>query len=182
MKRLRLFFGFPLDEEIKDKIFVFLKKQNLFKKDYKWVAKENYHITLKFLGEVEENYVEELFKIGNKVSSIFKEFSAYTGEFSGFPEKRRARVFFLDLKEKDKFKEVFEKLEEELFKLNFEKEKREYHPHITLARIKGFEILPDLEPLVLNIKIRGFNLYESILRKEGPLYKILKLFSFRRNG
>ncbi len=181
MKKLRLFFGIPLDEEIKDKIFNFLKKQNLFKKNYKWVAKENYHITLKFLGEVGEEYLDSLFKAGEKVGTMFTEFSVKTGEFNGFPAKKKARVFFLDLKEKDKFKEVFNELEKELIKLNFERERREYHPHITLARIKGFETLPDLKPLVLELKIRGFTLYESILRKEGPLYKILKFFPFRRS-
>ena len=181
MKRLRLFFGIPLDEEIKDKIYNFLKKQGLFGKNYKWVARENYHITLKFLGEVEEKYLDGLFKVGDKVSSQFKEFSAETGEFSGFPNKKRARVFFLDLKEKNKFREVFIQLEKSLMELDFEKERREYHPHITLARIKKFETLPDLKPLVLNLKIRGFTLYESILRREGPLYKILKFFPFRRS-
>lgn len=180
MKRLRLFFGIPLDEEVKGKIFNFLKKQGLFKKNYKWVARENYHITLKFLGEVEEKYLKELFEIGERVSYRFKEFTASTGEFSGFPTKKRARVFFLDLKDKSKFKEVFNELERELVKLNFEKESREYHPHITLARIKGFESLPDLNSLILDLKVEGFALYESILRSEGPLYKILRFFPFGR--
>jgi len=180
LKKLRLFFGIPLDEEIKDKIFSFLKKHNLFKKNYKWVARENYHITLKFLGEVGEEYLDSLFKAGEKVSAMFSEFSVETGEFNGFPAKKRARVFFLDLKEKDMFKKIFIQLEKELVKLNFEKDKREYHPHITLARIKKFETLPDLKPLVLELRIRGFTLYESILRREGPLYKILKFFPFRR--
>lgn len=181
MKRLRLFFGIPLDEEIKYRIYNFLKKQNLFRKNYKWVARENYHITLKFLGEVEESYLASLFKAGEKVSLMFNEFFVETGEFNGFPTKKRARVFFLDLKEKDMFKKIFIQLEKELLKLNFEKEKREYHPHITLARIKRFETLPDLKPLVLKLKIKGFTLYESILRREGPLYKILKFFPFRRS-
>jgi len=106
LKRLRLFFGIPLDEEIKYRIYNFLKKQNLFRKNYKWVARENYHITLKFLGEVEESYLASLFKAGEKVSLMFNEFFVETGEFNGFPTKKRARVFFLDLKEKDMFKKI----------------------------------------------------------------------------
>ncbi|MEO0303282.1 MAG: 2'-5' RNA ligase family protein, partial [candidate division WOR-3 bacterium] len=62
----------------------------------------------------------------------------------------------------------------------FERERRKYHPHITLARLREFESLPDLKPLELKLDIEGFSLYESILKREGPSYKILKYFPFRR--
>ncbi len=180
MNKLRLFFGIPLNEEIKEKIFEYLDKNNLFKKNYKWVAKENYHITLKFLGDVDGSLVERLEEVGNEVALSFEPFSVYTYKLGGFPDRKRARVFFLSLKDTDKIEKVFELLDNKLTSLNFEREERKYHPHITLARLREFESLLDLKPLELKLDIEGFSLYESILKKEGPFYKILKYFPFRR--
>ncbi len=129
---------------------------------------------------MEGEKINILLNTGEKVCKIFTPFQVETGEFSGFPDKKRARVFFLGFKNKGRISEVFSQLESELVRMNFEKEKREFHPHITLARIKKYDILPSLSPLNISFIIEGFSLYESILRKEGPLYKILKFFSFRR--
>ncbi|MEO0291188.1 MAG: RNA 2',3'-cyclic phosphodiesterase [candidate division WOR-3 bacterium] len=180
MNKLRLFFGIPLKEEIKEKIFEYLNKNKLLKKNYKWVQKENYHITLKFLGDVSEGLIEKLEKVGEEVASTFNIFSLYTSEFGGFPDIKKARVFFLSVKEVEKIERVFELLDNKLAHLNFERERRKYHPHITLARLREFESLPDLKPLELKLDIEGFSLYESILKREGPSYKILKYFPFRR--
>ncbi|MEN3045685.1 MAG: RNA 2',3'-cyclic phosphodiesterase [Candidatus Hydrothermales bacterium] len=180
MSKLRLFFGIPIEEDKKNKIFEYLKKHNVFKRDYKWVPKENYHITLKFLGEVEEKLVKDLDKIGEEISLLFNSFVVHTNGFSGFPNKKKARVFFLDLKEKREIAKVFEVLENKVSKLNFKREDREYHPHITLARLRHPESIPELEPLEIELNIDRFSLYQSILKKEGSLYKILNIYFFNK--
>ncbi|MEN3044186.1 MAG: RNA 2',3'-cyclic phosphodiesterase [Candidatus Hydrothermales bacterium] len=180
MNKLRLFFGIPLEDDKKDKIFEYLKRLNLLKKDYKWVPKENYHITLKFLGEVEEKLVKDLDKIGKEMCLLFNSFSVLTDGFSGFPNRKKARVFFLDLKEKEKIIRIFKVLEDKITQLNFKREDREYHPHITLARLRNPESIPDIDPLEMEININGFSLYESILKKEGSLYKILNTYFFNK--
>lgn len=176
---MRLFFGIPLEDKVKADIFEFLEKKGVLRKNYKWVKRDNLHITLKFLGEVKEHLLSALYDTGKKTAENFSEFQAFTQGFSGFPAPQRARVFFLEVKPEEKIEKLFIFLERELEKLGFEKERRKYHPHITLARIKGFVAIPELPYLKIQFKINEFCLYKSDLRKEGAVYTVLKTFSLK---
>lgn len=176
---MRLFLAIPASFKLKEQIENFLKEKP-FKAS--WVKKENLHITLKFLGEVEEKkakYLEE--NINNILIPLkYKEFQFEYA--SSFPNEKKPRVLFLKFKEDEEILNYQKDLEDIFEKEGFKKEEREFKIHLTLARLK---YPPD------NLKFKKFLedasnfdfspfcverivLFQSILMKEGPLYKPLR--------
>jgi len=174
---LRTFIAIEIPQNIKEKIYEAFEKEREKEKGIKWVEKENLHITLKFLGEIDEGKVKEIEKILDEIPLKFKSFEAKLEEMGGFPDFKNPRVLWIGVSPKEKIKEIFEFIEEriEKEKMDIEKEGREFHPHITIARIKGkgkfsFERKKFLE----NFKINKIALFKSDLMPEGPIYTLLK--------
>ncbi len=179
---MRLFIAADINLRSKDLIE---KKVNILKEEYgdqfKWVKKENWHLTLEFIGEVSE---EEKRKLIEGLKSInFKEHNKYIqfSKLGAFPDVKQAKVIYLALKQgKDILKDLNERLGKELFKYGFESDKRDYIPHLTLGRNKSNAIKIKkyyLKNNFINIyaKIEGISLYKSELKAEGPEY--IELFS-----
>jgi len=146
-------------------------------KGIKWVEYENLHITLKFLGDLDEGKVERVKKVIKKVSSDTDGFYVSGGSFGAFPTPHKARVLFFGIKEgKDHIYNLFEKLEQELGKIGFEREKKPYHPHITVGRGKR-QVFDVSEFLNLNAtfrqKVKSITLFKSTLTPKGPIYDVL---------
>jgi len=177
---MRIFIAIDLPQEIKNKID---QIQSDFKKcdlAFKWVKPENIHLTLKFLGEIKQDRLDEIKKTIIEVSQNFKAFQANLSEFGFFPNERRPRVFFIATSEQDLLKSIAQKLEEGLEKIGFEAEGR-FKSHITLARIKSPQNIDCLKQkikeikLVQNLPIKEIILFKSTLTGTGPIYeKIFK--------
>ena len=134
------------------------------------------HITLKFLGEIPEVLVERVISQLEKVE--YKSFEIEASGIGFFPNERRPRVVFIEVKRgADKLKRLAEIVEESLSKIGFAREKREFVPHITVARIKSFTSSPKIRELTSlgeqiseRIAIRELKLKRSILTSQGPIY------------
>lgn len=176
---MRLFLAIPASYKLKEQIGDFLKEKP-FKAN--WVKKENLHITLKFLGEVEEEKTKYLEENINKIL-IPPKYKELPFEFaSSFPNEKKPRVLFLKFKEEEEISNYQKNLEEIFEREGFKKEEREFKIHLTIAR---FKYPPD------NLKFKKFLedtsradfspfcverivLFQSILMKEGPFYKPLR--------
>ncbi len=147
--------------------------------------RENYHITLKFLGEVEKDKLEDI-KIALK--EAVKGFSPFVVSIEGmgvFPAFKRPKVVWAGVKERGNLLErIFFRIEEELEKLGFKKEDKKFSPHITLTRVKWaadaekrriFELCSK-EHFIGDLKVEKIALYESTLHPEGAIYKRLEEF------
>jgi len=103
----------------------------------RWVSPENLHLTLKFLGNVEEKKTED---IGQGVSNACKgsaPFAMSLKSLGAFPSTRRPRVVWVGVaKGKDDLISLNEKIETQLEQIGFEKEKRKFSPHLTIGRLK----------------------------------------------
>lgn len=182
MEKLRLFIAIDIDEEAINNIKILQNDLRKFKANLKWTEPETWHITLKFLGETKKDLISEIEKkckiIGLKYTPFYLSFKG----LSAFPNLRMPRVVFIDCDGGDMLKKIVNDIEIELETLGFEKEKREFHPHLTLARIKdlngflktGKELLKHISSLQkLNFErnhIKEFHLYESVLSSKGPKY------------
>ena len=137
--------------------------------------KNQFHLTLKFLGEVNENKIEEIKEKLNKIN--FKPFKVRLGNFGVFPDKKHINVIWISLIPEEKIKSLQENVEDVLEQF-FEREKREFKAHVTLARIK---FVKDKEKLLesLKKKIEGefvidkFKLIKSELTPKGAVYTVL---------
>jgi len=146
----------------------------------KWVEEKNLHVTLRFLGEVEEARIHLVTGAARETASGLEGFRTELGSLGAFPNLRRAHVFWWGLSEgAEESMSLFDRLEERLVAQGIEAEKRRYHPHLTLARLRYPAPLP-LEsfspPSGLYFTASSFTLYQSTLTPQGPTYKIVEEF------
>ena len=95
---MRLFFGIEIDNDVKDKIYAFVNSISTNKKELRWVKKDNLHITLQFIGEVEPDKVSKLKELSSKIK--FPAFTVNISSLGGFPYLNNPRVLWLGIKKK----------------------------------------------------------------------------------
>ncbi len=185
---MRTFIAIELDEEIKERLYFFLLELKRISQNIKWVKKEAMHLTLKFLGEIKE---EKRIKIESILETVSNKFSPFpvrlqgTGTFP--PGKKNPRVIWVRIEENQSLKSLQAELEDELEKLGFPKEKREFHPHLTLGRVKAPSYLGGLltqlererETLFGEMKAHKITFFQSILKPTGAEYKALSEFRLK---
>lgn len=184
----RCFIAINLSQEIKDYLFFLtteLKRRNPSPM-IKWVKKEALHITLHFLGYLEEEKIKKVIEKLELKAKGLKPVVLEIGGIGSFPNLKKPRVIFIEAKEiGDRKLDEFQKdLGQELQKLGIEIDKRAWQPHITLARIKSpisnFKF-PKQEIKKLRFLIKNIDLMESILKKEGPEYILIKSINLLTN-
>ena len=162
---------FEVEEELKNKIT-----------GIKWVKRENLHLTLKFLGEVDTATFQMVKESIENIGSKEKKFNFSIASISGFPTKKSSRVMFIGIdKGRDKIQELMKKIDEEMNHIGFKKEKN-YVPHITIGRVRFGHIslerlndnFPPIEAYALGVEI-----IKSELTKLGPIYKSIFKFDFK---
>lgn len=178
---MRLFVALEF-EELKE---YFKEIQNKIVSDNaKITLTRTYHLTLKFLGEVDEKDVE---LIKDSLKSIkFKIFSTKLDKIGVFPDENCIRVVWIGLKPDDEILELQEKIDNSLSPL-FKKEKS-FVAHITLGRVKFVkdkkafvEMLNKIKIAPKDVTIKNFKLVKSTLTKEGSVYGDLEVF-YNRNS
>jgi 2'-5' RNA ligase len=140
----------------------------------RWVKDAGIHITMKFLGEVEEGMAERMRSALTPIGASFKPFPVRLAGLDAFPSKRSARVIVVKLSEGvEHAQAMFEEVEERLAALDVAREKRALTPHITLGRRRMPKPFPNGDPMP--IEERGFLieqivLYKSTLTPGGAIY------------
>ena len=168
---MRTFISIDIPEKIKKEIVKIQEKLLEFKG--KKTEFENLHLTLKFLGEVDEKKIEEVRKRLRKIKS--NSFEAEINSIGMFSE----RIIWLSIKNCNELqKEVDEKLED-----LFEKEKR-FMGHLTIARVKEIKDKKKFREELKKIKIpkmkfivENFNLKKSKLGRPGPIYEDIEIYN-----
>lgn len=174
---MRLFIGIPLENRAQEELTSYYKHF----KDMKAVKKENLHITMQFLGDMEDETVEPLKKAVDKACEGFSAFEAESTRISGFPNLRNAKAIWANVdKGGGAVKKLFSNIEKCLEGIEYEKEKRAFIPHITIGRSKqGIDITREAAEFKLRIATRVGKvvLYSSVLEPGGPVYsKIYEKF------
>ncbi len=153
-----------------------IRKQNLFLG--KFTEPENLHLTLKFLGEVEEDKVEEVKKALRKIK--MQKFEAGLGEL-GFFSERVIRILWAKINSKQIW-ELQSAIDEKLKDI-FPKEER-FMSHLTIARIKKvirrkefIEYAKGIRVKEIRFKVSEFVLKKSELTSEGPVYSDIERYT-----
>lgn len=179
---MRLFIAIDLPETIKLTLEKLISKLNESEADVKWVETKNIHLTLKFLGEVDEEKVEKIKQIVSSVSSKNSDYTIKISSLGAFPRVSFPRVIWVGLESGEKeTKVIFKELEEKIQKLGIPKEKRAFSAHITIGRVrtpknkeKLVKSLEDniaaLEDKNLEFKATKITLFQSQLSPKGPTY------------
>jgi 2'-5' RNA ligase len=178
---LRLFFALPADgiQEPLDDVYRYIKKFD----QVKIVSPGNFHITLKFLGNTRYDIFEKLRDDFTRISFSVPPLIFNLNGLGGFPNVRRARVIWCGLMGNvTGVASINRDIEDLAERHGFKKETRGFAPHITLARVRNNERLP--EDLIQYLEDNGDTLYgkvqfnrlvlfKSELRKGGPVYSAM---------
>jgi len=172
---MRLFIAIDFNE-LKD---YFIGLQNLLPKNAKLSYTKTFHLTLKFLGEVEPNNVDVILGILKDIK--FNVFPVFLDSMGVFPAENYIRIVWVGLKPEDKIIEFQKNIDQSLSK--FFKKEKDFKAHITLARVKEpqdkKEFVKQLKTINVenkSIQIKNFKLKISILTQNGPIYENLAVF------
>ena len=177
---MRAFIAIEMPKEIKEILLEAQKQINTEKAKIR--PAKAFHLTLKFLGEVDETKVEE---IKQKLSEIkFDSFETSLTNIGVFPNESYVRVVWAGLDDSEnKITNLQKEIDSKMETLGFKKDIR-FHPHVTLARVKFVkdkqDFIKDLKEIKIkkeSFQITEFKLIKSILTPEGPIYEDLGIFS-----
>lgn len=147
----------------------------------RWVDERNLHLTLQFLGEVENDRVEELIDVLEEIQTDY--FSLRLYDVGHFGSRTAPRVLWVNVEKSMALQELQSEVESLLDKNGFSIEKRKFVPHVTIARLKEthYEDLVNftMENSLFSsdqFEITHFHLYESKISSEGPTYTKLRTF------
>ncbi len=169
---MRLFIAFDVPAEIKK--YISSLQELLDADSAKLVFPSDFHLTLKFLGDVSESEAGQINALLSTVS--FKAFIATLDGTGTFPSEQRINVFWIGLAPADKVIAVQKEIDIALKGL-FPPDAR-FHPHITLVRVKFVkdknkfgESLKKIKIEPKEFKIESFKLIKSTLTKRGVVYE-----------
>lgn len=155
----------------------------------RWVAQSNFHLTLKFLGDISDSRVEPISNALEAALHPFPRFSINAKGLGVFPDLKRPRILWAGL-ESERLAELASAVETALERLGFEPENRAFKPHLTIGRWRQFNGSPArLGEQLANWKTHAFGnsmieevvLFQSILKPEGASYHRLKVVRLSRD-
>ncbi len=139
---------------------------------------ENLHITLFFIGKVEEPEIPSLSELLSRIGSSTKPFSLQLERYCYAPEGK-PRMIWAQFETNVSFTALANTIKKQVGFLREDEEKKEPLPHATLARMKHLPATDRLKLLPapsLVMSINSFNLYESLLSSSGSHYAVMSSF------
>ncbi|MFQ5812112.1 MAG: RNA 2',3'-cyclic phosphodiesterase [Anaerolineae bacterium] len=137
MKQIRTFIAIELDETISAALADLQAqlKAKIPQGSVRWVKPGGIHLTLKFLGDVPANRIEEIERALTQACAGVPSFSFSVGGLGCFPSPRRPRVLWVGVQEESGTLTRLQKaIEDRMEKLGFAPEGRKFHAHLTLGR------------------------------------------------
>jgi len=153
-----------------------------------WVAAEQMHITLAFLGDTEDGLIPGLIAGTEAMLARHGGFDITLAATGVFRNLHDPRVFWIGCDVAQELQQIKADLDSFLAGYGFEPENRAFSPHLTLGRIKGLRNPNQLAQVITLYKdtvfqcdaIRQIILYESRLRPAGPEYIPVRKFDLKK--
>lgn len=149
----------------------------------RWIAPANFHLTIKFLGEIDESRIDPIGAALDTQLRPFPRFGINAKGLGVFPDLRRPKILWVGFAGEQLFNLV-SRVESALSPLGFTPEDRPFTPHLTIGRWRQFKRPPkNLAAELLKWRDREFGesvidkaiLYQSVLKPEGATYQSLKI-------
>lgn len=188
-EKFRCFLALPLPESISLELYQNTKKIFLDFPKFRLVSVRNYHVTLQFFGDITLSAIEDIQKNISKIK--FDDINVKLSNTGFFPNVQSPKVFWIGFKDKKKrVDNLYETIQGRLKEVDFNKEKRLFIPHLTIARLQKINLrtIKKLQKSVLKFNqiisnFPTFNLeklvlYKSVLTSKGSVYTPLHVVHF----
>jgi 2'-5' RNA ligase len=134
---MRLFFAIELEPAVADALHHAIEPLRVLEPELAWVATPKLHLTMKFLGEVDDAAAATLIAAADSIAGRHRHFDMTLGGVGAFPNFRRARVVWMGIENEPKLEWLHHDLEVACADVGYELEGRAFRPHITLARVRA---------------------------------------------
>lgn len=152
----------------------------------RWVPVSNFHLTLKFLGDVSPDNVDVLTRILCTEADSCQKFDLHISGLGSFPNSKRPRVLFIGIQAPAGLDALQRGIESATAKLGYKSEARAFSPHLTIGRVRENitsvdqqKIRRAMEEIKIDslgtARVDSVHLYKSELKPTGSVYT--KIFS-----
>lgn len=167
-------------------------KQDIPTRMVRWVRPEGIHLTLKFLGDVPLNTIDQISATLKRICIDHVPFKVRVSEFGCFPNFRRPRILWIGVQDlSTRLSDLHGEIETGLSKLGFEREARHFHPHLTIGRVKRVRDHVEFQRLATALEdvkigdigqlhVNDVSLIKSDLKPAGAVYS--RLIAARLGG
>ncbi len=179
---MRLFVALAIPAGVRQRLGDLIRLLRDADASLRWVAPQNLHVTLKFIGEVP---AEQSTRIGDALESIAcAPFDFEVRGLGFFPNARRPSVLWVGITQVEQISKLAAEIDRVLAKVGTVPDTRPFSPHLTLGRFKLTRVSATLAKAIDQEKDRGlgriavneFHLIESRLKSGGPEYTTLRSF------
>jgi RNA 2',3'-cyclic 3'-phosphodiesterase len=180
---MRTFIAIDISKEIKNTLAQIEAHLIYAGADVTWVKPENVHLTLKFLGEIDEKRAVEVVATLDSIARTSKPFELSVKDIGAFPKIEHPRVVWVGLdKGAVETTALATKVDEALSKIGFAKETRPFSPHLTIGRVRSPLNKDKLKEkmssatasidlsIVPQHKVSSVILFQSTLTPQGSIY------------
>jgi RNA 2',3'-cyclic 3'-phosphodiesterase len=176
---MRAFIAIDLVPEIKEHLLAVVRDLQAARADVRWIGAGGMHLTLKFLGEIDQARAARVKETLAAVASRFRPFPLRLEGTGAFPDERSPRVLWAGCAAGPELAALQREIEAALEAEGFEREARPFTPHLTLGRVKGpgridramSELSRRREEVFGAMTVGKIVLFESLLRPQGAEYR-----------
>lgn len=178
---VRCFISVDIPKEKQEKLFEIKKDLEKFCFS-KFVKRENLHITLKFLGDINDDEIKTVKEKLHSISKI-KSFNVSLSGIGAFPNDKNPRIIWVGIEEGlEELILIRNEIDNKI--LLGEKDSRPFSPHVTICRVKRIFKRDRLEKFLKekinfnfgNFLVNKINLKRSVLARNGPIYSDIEVF------
>jgi 2'-5' RNA ligase len=177
---IRAFIALPLPSEIQREFAIIQAQLIESQAAVKWDTSEKFHITLKFLGDVDSSQPQLIAKeLQNSIGGL-SPFDLSFISLGAFPDVGRPRVVWIGTQQNEHVQGIQERVERVCDSFGFAKEDRPFHAHVTLGRVKGDRNLDRLTAKLKSITFKPLiarcsevHIIRSELKPTGSVYTLL---------
>lgn len=168
------------------KIYYSLRRATKYDK-IRWVDPENFHLTLKFLGNTPEDKIDLISEVISSTVESYGKFDFDLKNTGIFGSSYKPRVIWFGIHDAEQIKSLGMELIKKLDVAGFSKDRQNFVTHLTIGRITRIvdkqifnrEIEKVREVFLQHIIVDKVILYESILSSKGPTYKVISSFQIK---
>ncbi len=183
---MRAFIALELPSEIQSWLGEIINSLRTRDAKVRWVNPPQIHLTVKFLGDVNQEQVNGILKDLQDSVDQFSSLNLTIGRLGAFPRVNNPRVVWVGVQVSPQLQQVYERIESVAVKQGIQAEERSFAPHLTLGRVKSLDRESQL-PIRLKqvnvderqVVLQHLTLFESTLTPQGPIYRAIKIFDLK---
>lgn len=179
---MRAFIAIDLEPGLKSSLEALVRRLEATRAEVRWARPGATHLTLKFLGEIDDPQAGQVTEAVEDVARRHKPFGLRLEGTGAFPTESSPRVLWIGVTAGPELARLQSDLERALEGLGFGREERPFKPHLTLGRVKGrarldramAELEAHRQADLGGMTVRKIALFESRLHPQGAEYRIVR--------